>query len=360
MLDVFIDLSRGEFALQASFRAGVGATAIFGRSGAGKSTLVAAIAGLVRPNAGRIALGDRVLFDSAHGIDLPVRRRRVAVVFQESRLFPHLSVRRNLLYGRWAGRRSGGSSFDDVVGLLGIEALLDRKPGRLSGGEAQRVAIGRALLSGPELLMMDEPLSHLDGARRAEILPFLERLATESGIPILYVSHAMDEVIRLADQLVILDKGMVAAAGPLEDVLNRIDLGAISGLAEAGSVLMTEVAGQVTDYALTRLALGEQELLVPEIAAATGERIRLRVLADDVAIALERPKALSIRNVLAAEVTEVAHGTGAHADVLLAIGPQRLRSRLTRQSVAELGLVAGKPVFALIKSVAIRRGGGES
>jgi molybdate transport system ATP-binding protein len=344
---------RGDFVLDAAFEAGAGVTALFGRSGAGKTTIVNMVAGLRRPQSGRILLRERTLFDAEAGIDVSPRARSVGMVFQEPRLFPHLSVRANLLYGRWAGRRKAQTDFDKVLGLLGLEGFLDRRPDSLSGGEAQRVAIGRALMAGPEILLMDEPLSQLDGARRAEILPFLERLAHEGGVPILYVSHAVDEVGRLTDHMVVLSEGRVLASGPIEDVFGRIDLGIATGRYEAGALLTALVAGHEHDFALTRLKLGDAELAVPVLEREPGDSVRLRVRARDVALALEPPAAISIRNVLPAEVLAVQLEEGAYAEILMLASGQHLRARITRKSAAELALQAGTRVFALIKSIAI-------
>ena len=344
---------RGDFSLDVAFETGAGVTALFGRSGAGKTTVVTMVAGLARPRAGRIALNGRTLFDSTAGINLSARKRRVGMVFQEARLFPHLSVRSNLLYARWAGRRRATADFESVVSLLGLEDFLTRQPASLSGGEAQRVAIGRALMAGPEILLMDEPLSQLDGARRAEILPFLERMTHEAGVPILYVSHQVDEVARLADSLVVLSEGKVVAAGPIEDVFGRIDLGAATGRHEAGAILVAEVAGEEPDFALTRLLAGGAELVVPSLQRNIGAKVRLRIRSQDVALALTPPENLSIRNVIPMEIVTVDMNDGAYAEILLIASGQYLRSRITRKSAVELGLGPGLRVFALIKSIAV-------
>jgi molybdate transport system ATP-binding protein len=344
---------RGDFSLDAAFEAGPGVTALFGRSGAGKTTIVNMVAGLRRPQAGRVALRDRALFDLDAGINVTTRKRRVGMVFQEARLFPHLSVRANLLYGRWAGRRKAETDFGKVVSLLGLEAFLNRRPQSLSGGEAQRVAIGRALLSGPEILLMDEPLSQLDGARRAEILPFLERLAHEGGVPILYVSHAIDEVARLADQMVVLSEGRVIASGPIEEVFGRIDLGVATGRYEAGALLVGTVTAHDNEFSLTHLRLGEAEVAVPLMEKPPGASVRLRIRARDVALALTPLNDISIRNVLPAEVAAVELEESAYAEVLMVSGGQHLRARITRKSAAELKLQSGSRVFALVKSIAI-------
>lgn len=356
MLEVDVQHRAGGFALDVGISAGDGVTALFGRSGAGKSTLVGMIAGLVTPARGRIVLNGRVLFDSENRINLPARRRRVGVVFQEARLFPHLSVRRNLLYGQWAGGRRNAPDLGAVCGLLGIEALLDRSPDTLSGGEAQRIAIGRALLSAPDILLLDEPLSQLDGARRADILPWLDRLAHEAGTPIIYASHALDEITRLADNLIVISDGGVVASGPVEEVISRIDLGPATGRHEAGSLLRGEISRHDETYGLTVLSLDGEELTVPAIASPAGTPVRLRIRARDVALALERPSKISVRNIIAVTIAEIAFEDGPFAEVLTRVGEQNLRVRMTRKSAAELGLAPGVEAYALIKSVAIVRG----
>jgi molybdate transport system ATP-binding protein len=334
MLEVDVHHRAGGFALDVGVSAGDGVTALFGRSGAGKSTLVGMIAGLVRPATGRI---------------------RVGVVFQEARLFPHLSVRRNLLYGQWAGGRRNAPDLGAVCGLLGLDAMLDRSPDTLSGGEAQRVAIGRALLSAPDILLLDEPLSQLDGARRADILPWLDRLAHEAGTPIVYVSHAFDEITRLADNLIVISDGGVLASGPVEDVVSRIDLGPATGRHEAGSILRGEVSRHDEAYGLTILSLNGADLTVPAIAAPAGTPVRLRIRARDVVLALEKPTKISVRNILPVTIAEIAFEDGPFAEVLTQTGEQNLRARITRQSAEELGLAPGTEAYALIKSVAIVR-----
>ena len=352
-LSVALRDRRGDFTLDVAFAAAGGVTALFGRSGAGKTSIVTTIAGLRRPQAGRIVVNERVLFDSAARIDLVAARRNVGTVFQTARLFPHFSVRSNLTYGRWAGRRRAATRLETVVSLLGLEQFLGRKPASLSGGEAQRVAIDRALMASPDILLMDEPLSQLDGARRAEILPFLERLAHEGGVPILYVSHAIDEVARLADQIVVLSEGRVLASGPIEEVFGRIDLGGATGRYEASALLTAIVAGHEPDFSLTRLSLGGVELTVPAIERSPGETIRIRVLARDVALSLAPPREISIRNVLPAEIVEIDLEEGAFAEVRFIVAGQHLRARITRKSAVELALKPGTPVFALVKSVAV-------
>ncbi len=352
-LAVAVKDRRGDFTLDATFEAGPGVTALFGRSGAGKTTIVSMVAGLARPREGKIVLSGRVLFDSAGGKSLPTWQRKVGMVFQEARLFPHLSVKANLTYGRWAGGRRSDTRFESVLALLGLEGFLERRPHTLSGGEAQRVAIGRALMAAPEILLMDEPLSNLDGARRAEILPFLEKLAHEGGVPILYVSHQVDEVARLADSIVVLSEGSVVAAGPIEEVFGRYDIGVATGRHEAGAILHAEVVGEDKEFALTRLKIDGMELIVPALDRPTGARVRLRIRSQDVALALAPPENLSVRNVVPAEIVSIEMDAGAYAEVLLSAAGQYLRSRITRKSAVELGLRRDLRVYALIKSIAV-------
>jgi molybdate transport system ATP-binding protein len=346
----------GSFSLDVCFASDGGVTALFGQSGAGKTTVVNMIGGLVRPRRGRIAVGDQVVFDSARSIDLPAHRRRIGHVFQEGRLFPHLSVRHNLLYGRWFARaRPDPGRFDEIVELLGIGHLLARRPRSLSGGEQQRVAIGRALLSEPAALVMDEPLASLDAPRKAEILPYLERLRRQARLPIVYVSHSIDEVARLASTMVLLSEGQVAAVGPVADVMSRLDLRPMTGRFEAGVVLEATVQRHDEAYQLTMVALGDQTLSVPHVDAPPGARVRLRIRARDVALATQRPVGISIQNVLRGNIVEIGWEEGPFAEVNVDVGGVRLTARLTRRAADDLGLAQGRPVFALIKTIALDR-----
>jgi molybdate transport system ATP-binding protein len=345
----------GDFVLDAEFDFGdqPGVTALFGPSGAGKSTIINAIAGLLRTDSGHIELGGEVLFDSKRGIFVPARERRIGIVFQDLRLFPHLSVRANLLYGwnRAAKRPTDRGEIDAVVMLLGLESLLARRPGTLSGGERSRVALARALLMQPKALLLDEPLTALDAPRKAEILPYLEKLARETRIPMLYVSHALDEVAQLADRMVVLRDGRVVAQGPLFEVTSRLDLFGGTPLLP-GAVLEATIAGHDEAHGLTELSFAGEILVVPRIAHAPGESVRIRIDADDVMLALSRPEGVSANNVLPAVVAAIRED-GPHADVQLKIDGGGLVARITRRSRERLGLAPGARVFALIKSVTV-------
>jgi molybdate transport system ATP-binding protein len=355
VLEVKAKQQFGAFTLDVAFDAAAsGITALFGRSGSGKTLTVNALAGLTRPAEGRIAVGGVVLFDSRRGINLPPEKRRLGYVFQDGRLFPHMNVRHNLAYGMKRQADANGIEFDHVVALLGLEAFLERRPRELSGGEKQRVAIGRALLATPRLLLMDEPLAALDAARKAEILPYIERLRDELGLPVVYVSHAMDEIVRLADTVVLMSDGRVIAVGSVESVMSRLDLRPMTGRYEAGAVLNTTVESHDEKFDLTALAFAGGRLLVPHVEAPIGGRIRVRVRARDVSIALHPPEVLSILNVFPGKIVEVGEGDGPQVDLLLDVGTP-LWARITRRSYHELGLGVGKSVHALIKAVAIDR-----
>jgi molybdate transport system ATP-binding protein len=356
MLEVDIEHRLGAFALDIHFASGRGLTALFGRSGAGKTSVVSAIAGLIRPQRGRIAVDGVVLLDTECGIFVPAHRRRIGYVFQEGRLFPHLTVRQNLLFGRWFAPRSEAMvQFEDVVDLLGIGPLLMRRPGRLSGGEKQRVAIGRALLADPRLLLMDEPLASLDAARKDEILPHLERLRDGAVVPIVYVSHAAAEVARLATTIVLIAEGSVRAVGPVAEVMGRAGLYPLAGGFEAGAVLAVTVAAHDSRWELTELAGSFGRLTVPRLHLPVGTALRVRIRARDVILALARPAGISALNVLAGEVEAMAPVAEGALEVQLRLGPERLLARVTRRSGQALGLEPGRQVFALIKTVAIDR-----
>lgn len=358
MLEVDIGVRLGDFQLEPRFTTDdAPITALFGRSGAGKSSIIAAIAGLLQPGNGRIVLDGDTLFDAQTRVNRAAPRRRVGVVFQDSRLFPHYSVRDNLLYG-WR-RASGPRPLDlaAVVEPLGVAQLLERRPATLSGGERQRVAIGRALLANPRLILMDEPLASLDGERKAELLPLIAQLPSQFKIPVVYVSHTIDEVLRLADRMVLLDRGRVLASGSVEEVANRSDFVQIAAI-EGGPDAFTVISATVIDHnareGQTHLSFGGGTLAVPRLAGEPGERVRLRVAAGEVILALDRPSGISVRNVIPARIVAITEA-GPMLDVTLDAGGP-LRARISRAARDELSLVPDKQVFALIKSAALAGG----
>ncbi len=329
---------------------GSGVTALFGRSGCGKTTLLRCMAGLER-GAGRLAVNGETWQDA--GTFVPTHRRPLGYVFQDARLFAHLDVARNLDFGARRSGSAGAVRRDAVVELLGLGPLLDRLPARLSGGEQQRVAIARALLAGPRLLLMDEPLASLDHARKQEFLPWLERVRDELEIPVIYVSHAPDEVARLADHLVVMDAGRVVAQGPLAETLARVDLPIKLG-EDAGAVFAATVAERDAEWHLARVEFPGGELWVRDNGTPVGRVVRVRILARDVSIANSRHEDSSILNVLPATV--LAHAAEDHPSqvlVQLRVGENLLLGRLTRRSAQRLDLAPGREVWVQIKAVAL-------
>lgn len=345
----------GSFALDAAFDIPPGSvTALFGPSGAGKTSIVHAIAGLLRPQQGRIAIGSRVVLDTDAGIMVPPHRRRIGYVFQDARLFPHMRVEDNLRYGwRRAGQRAGEAEIDRVVVLLGLEALRKRRPAGLSGGEKGRIALGRALLSAPDLLLLDEPLAALDAARKAEILPYLERLRDETRLPMLYVSHALEEVTRLADHVVLLKDGKVTASGSVFDLLGDLEFAAGLGMPAYGAAFAVTVSNHRDGEGLTVLHFAGGELVVGRLDRPIGARLRVRLRAEDVMLAREEPRAISANNILRVRIVAIRVEGKAAADVQLDCGGAKLVARLTRASVARLALTVGLDVFAIVKSVTV-------
>jgi molybdate transport system ATP-binding protein len=340
----------GDFNLDVTFAAASGGvTALFGPSGAGKTSIVRVLAGLTRPTNGRVVLEGRTVLDTEAGIFVPPEKRRAGLVFQDARLFPHMSVKNNLLFGwRRGAVRADAAQIARTIALLGLEPLLARAPKYLSGGERSRVALGRALLASPDILLLDEPLASLDAARRADILPWLERLRDIARIPIFYVSHSLDEVARLADRVVLLDAGRVTAEGSVFELL--AGLGAEKPL---GAVLEARVAG--IEGGLTTLLFDGGKLFVAE-AAERGKRIRVRIGADEILIAREAPKAISANNILPVTILDVRRD-GARAEVVMRCGTARLVARVTAASVNRLQLGPNVAAFAVIKSVIVEGGG---
>lgn len=364
MLEFDCAVRRGAFLLTAQLALPTpGLSVLFGRSGAGKSTLVATLAGLLRPLNGRIALDGEVLFDSATGIDLPPERRAIGYLFQDGRLFPHYDVRGNLRYGlRRVRDRALRVPLDGVISLLGLESLLGRRIFELSGGERQRVALGRALLAQPRLLLLDEPLASVDRARKEEVLPYVERLRDELGLPIVYVSHDFEELLRLAQHVVVLEGGGVVAQAPVQEICRAAPLNAILGAGIVGTVLEGVVVRRDQASGLCIVRCGDSELYVAHGSLEEGAQVRLHLAADDIAVARERPTAVSIRNVLPAQVERLEPEQGAEL-LHLVIGNIRLIARVTESAARELELRAGTPCFALFKALAVkghvlRRGAG--
>jgi len=342
--------------LDIAFEAGPGITALFGRSGAGKTTVIQTVAGLFQPQTARVAIGGDILLDTAMRTCIPPHKRRFGTVFQDARLFPHLTVAQNLDFGARYAPNGPVVLRDDVIGLLGLSGLLNRAPATLSGGESQRVALGRALLSRPRMLLMDEPLASLDDPRKQEILPYLEGLRDGSlRLPILYVSHAVDEVARLADTLVLLQGGRVAAQGPLFDVMSDPAAVPLLGVREAGAVIEAEVIHHADD-GLSTLRLSAGTLELPGVRAALGTRVRLRVLAQDVILSKHRPEGLSSVNVLPVTIDAVHPGDGPGAAIALRAGSDRLLARVTARAVSEMSLIPGTACFAILKATTVAPG----
>lgn len=352
-LEVALKHRLGDFALDIAFATKGQVTALFGPSGAGKSSVVAAIAGLWRPCEGRIAVEGRVLTETPR-LFVPPEQRRLGVVFQDTRLFPHMNVEANLKFGwRRAAEKAGGAEIDSVIDLLGLGALLARRTRDLSGGEKSRVALGRALLASPAMLLLDEPLAALDASRRNEILPYLERLARQTKLPMLYVSHQVDEVARVADEIVVIREGRVTAQGTVFDLLTDVD--AIAGVPPLGAVFEASVAEHQSD-GLTRLSFDGHVLFVPALPQPVGAHVRVRLRAEDLMLALTEPLSISANNVLACFIRAVKPA-GDHVDVQLLCGATRLVSRITGASAVRLKLTAGQPVYAVVKAVTVAREG---
>ncbi|MEP2639859.1 molybdenum ABC transporter ATP-binding protein [Roseobacter sp.] len=352
MLSVSVQHRFRGFDLDVAFDAPAGVTVLFGRSGAGKSTLINAVAGLLRPDAGRISSDDTVLLDTQTGTNLPPHARRVGYIFQDARLFPHMTVRQNLAYGRWFAPKSAHpADMGKIVEMLGIGPLLGRRPDGLSGGEKQRVAIGRALLSRPQIILADEPLAALDAQRKADILPYFERLRDDLAVPMLYVSHATAEVARIATTVVALEAGRVVRQGAARDVLSDPAVTPL-GARAAGALLEARVHAHHDDGLSTLISQGVP-LVLPRVTQTPGSPLRVWIEAQDVMLATQRPHAISALNVLKVTVKDLRFGAGPGVLVQLAFGDAVLLARITRRSAQALGLAAGAPVYAILKAVSV-------
>ena len=339
MISVQIKKRLGDFAVDVGFEAPRGVTAIFGRSGSGKTSVINAIAGLMRPDAGRIVVDGRDL------TNVPIHKRNLGVVFQDARLFPHMTVAKNLAYG-------GAHDADKIVELLGLEALMGRLPKALSGGEKSRVALGRALMSKPALLLLDEPLAALDASRKTEILTYLERLRDEMDVPMVYVSHDMSEVARLANTIVIMEAGNVVRAGPIGAVLARPEAVGLLGARDAGAVLAATVVNHDEAGEFTRLSFDGGNIVLPKVLGAVGQSVRLRIPAQDVILATTRPIGISARNILPVTITALDE-VGMGVAVGLQAGASPLLARITTASAHDMHLKVGMQIYAIIKATAV-------
>ena len=356
MLSVNITKAFGSFRLETQFEVEEGSiTAIFGKSGAGKTSTINAIAGLTRPDVGVIQIGNTTLFDQNLRINLPIYKRQIGYVFQDDRLFPHMTVRNNLIYGTPKTRDVANSlNLTDITGLLELAPLLERRPRTLSGGEKQRVAIGRALLSNPKLLLMDEPLASIDVQHRFEILPFIQRVREKTGITIIYVTHALEEVIFIADQIILLSEGQVTAQGTVEEIMSRLDLHPMTSRFDAGAVISAIYSGYDREFDLGELSFDGGTLRIAGLNAEIGIHLRAHIRARDVSLMLDKPKDTSVLNVFKGELIEIRHEDGPQLDLLINIGTP-LIARITRKSLNDLNLDIGSKVYAMIKAVAIDR-----
>ncbi len=342
MIDVALHQCLGDLTLDVAFEAPAGLTAIFGPSGAGKTSILRAIAGLTPLQSGHLRLDGEEL---SH---LSPQARKIGYVFQDARLFPHMTVEQNLAYG-------GSHDRDRIIEMLGLGDLLNRRPANLSGGEAQRVAIGRALMRAPQLLLLDEPLASLDAARKAEVMPYLERLRDTAKVPILYVSHDMAEVARLATTLVLVRDGRLVQAGPLETLLSMPALIRELGASVAGAVLPVQVTDFDAADHMTNVQAKAGRLMIPGQIGAAGDKLRLRIPARDVILSDVAPTGLSALNSFTVSIQSLTDTTDGYVDVALDAAGDPLLARITRRSARQMDLKPGQGIFAIIKATAVSR-----
>lgn len=349
-LEAYIQHQFDGFKLDVRLETSDGVTALFGRSGSGKTTLINALTGLLQPDFGTITLAGTPLLSKE--VNVPAHIRGMGCVFQDARLFPHMSVAQNLDYGRRFAHGTSKISRAQLIDILNLGSLIERRPATLSGGEKQRVALGRALLSAPRMLLMDEPLAALDALHKAEILPYLERLKSEAGIPILYVSHAMEEVARLADRIVVMRDGHVVTQGPIFDVLSDPKVIPHLGVREAGALVRARVVSHGED-GISTLSLGQGHIDFPGVDAPVGATVRLRILAQDIILALEKPTSLSAMNIIPVTIRSIQDGIGPGAAVQLDADGERMLVRLTSRSVQRLSLNVGMSCYAIVKAMSV-------
>jgi len=355
MLKLSLKHNSGDFPIDISFETKPRSiTSIFGRSGSGKTSIINMIAGLKKPDNGIIKVGDDTLLDTGNNIDLPPEKRGLGYVFQDGRLFPHMNVRKNLLYGFELTTNDTDITFDHVIDILKIASLLERKPTNLSGGEKQLVAIGRAILTQPRLLLMDEPLASIDTQLRGKILPFIEELRDKLGLTIIYVSHTIDEVIRLSDKMVLISNGTKKAEGNVEEVMGRLDLHPLTGRFDAGAVITTIVKNYDEKFDLTGLSFKGGTLNVTGAKLPIGETVRVHVRARDVSLSKNYPKETSVLNIFEGKIIEIGDQEEAQIDIKIDIG-STLIARITKKSFEELKLKKGSTIFTMLKAVAIDR-----
>ena len=354
MLSVEIKKALETLTLDVKFEVNAGTvTALFGKSGAGKTTTVHSIAGLIKPDDGEITLNNKVLFNHNLRTNLPVYSRKIGFVFQGARLFPHMTVNKNLLFGLPRPNKIHKKiTLDMVTKLLDLSSLLDRRPQTLSGGERQRVSIGRALLSQPELLLMDEPLSSIDLHLRAEILPFIQKIVAEVQIPVIYVTHSIEEAIYLADNMVLISEGQILQEGSVEAVMNRLDLYPVTGRYDSGTVISAQFLNYDKDFDIGELKFPGGLLKVPGLNGKIGDNFRAHVKARDVSVSLKKPKDVSILNLFNGKIIDIRIDNSPQVDILIDIGIP-LIARITRKSLSELQLTKGTKLFTMVKAVAI-------
>ena len=350
MLQINVKKQLGQLALQANIQVpDQGVTAIFGLSGSGKTSLINLVSGLIQPDEGFICLNDRTLVDMESQESLPTHLRKIGYVFQDARLFPHYTVKGNLRYGM---KNVSQDDFNYIVDLLGINHLLKRYPLTLSGGEKQRVAIGRALLAEPDILLMDEPLSALDVPRKRELMQYLERLSKEINIPILYVTHSLDELLRLADRVVLMENGIVKAYDSVEKIWNSPIFAPWKGESEQSSVLALPVHLHNPPYKMTALSLGEQALWIHQVPANVGERVRICIYSSDVSITLQKPEQTSIRNILRGQVAQIEI-QDSRVDIAVLVDGHKIWASISKWAQNELRFSIGQDVYVQIKAVSV-------